>query len=265
METTKNFKQRLLSGELLVGYEVDLCDPCISEMVGQAGFDYIWIDTEHSAMDYHTVLMHIIAAKAGGAASLVRIPWNEAYLAKRILEMGPDGIIFPQVGNAEELKKAMDACLYPPQGTRGFGPRRACSYCTEDLFQFIEEMPDRICRIAQIEHVDAVNDLDAMLKVPYVDAFIVGPCDLSGSIGHLNDISHPEVLALIDSCIAKCKAANIPIGVAVGANSEEDVRYWLDRGFQFISAGSDMSAIASAARQQCAMMKATVAKLTGAK
>ena len=91
------FKKRLLAGERLVGYEVDLCDPCICEMVGQAGFDYIWIDTEHSAMDYHTVLMQIIAAKAGGAASVVRIPWNEPYLAKRVLEMGPDGIIFPQV------------------------------------------------------------------------------------------------------------------------------------------------------------------------
>ena len=106
------FKKRLLAGERLVGYEVDLCDPCICEMVGQAGFDYIWIDTEHSAMDYHTVLMQIIAAKAGGAASVVRIPWNEPYLAKRVLEMGPDGIIFPQVSSAEELKKAMDACLY---------------------------------------------------------------------------------------------------------------------------------------------------------
>ena len=94
-----------------------------------------------------------------------------------------------------------------------------------------------------------------MLKIPYIDGFIVGPCDLSGSIGHLNDIFHPDVLALIDTAIAKCKAANIPIGVAVGANSEEDVRFWFDRGFQFISAGSDMSAIVNTAKKQCAMMK----------
>lgn len=260
MECKQNFKQRLRSGDILVGYEVDLCDPCISEMVGQAGFDYIWIDTEHSAMDYHTALLHIIAAKAGGAASIVRIPWNEPYLAKRILEMGPDGIIFPQVANAEELKKAMDACMYPPYGTRGFGARRASKYCSEDLFQYIKEVPDRFCRIAQIEHVDAVRDLDEMLKVPYVDAFIVGPCDLSGSIGHLNEIFHPEVLELIDICIEKCRKAGIPIGVAVGANTEEDVRFWLDRGFQFISAGSDMSAIANGAKQQCNMMMKAASK-----
>lgn len=253
------FKKRLLSGERMVGYEVDLCDPCISEMVGQAGFDYIWIDTEHSAMDYQTVLMHIIATKAGGSASIVRVPWNEPYLAKRILEMGPDGIIFPMVNSAEELQDAMDACMYPPYGKRGFGPRRACKYCTEDLTNtYIPEAPDRICRIAQVEHVDAVRNLDAMLKVPFLDAIILGPCDLSGTIGHLNDIFHPEVLALIDECIAKCKAAGIPIGIAVGANTEADVRFWLDRGIQFISAGSDMSAIANGARAQYAMMRRVV-------
>lgn len=255
------FKKRLLAGERLVGYEVDLCDPCICEMVGQAGFDYIWIDTEHSAMDYHTVLMQIIAAKAGGAASVVRIPWNEPYLAKRVLEMGPDGIIFPQVSSAEELKKAMDACLYPPEGTRGFGPRRACGYCSEDLFQYIEEAPDRMCRFAQVEHVDAVNNLEEMLKVPGLDGIILGPCDLSGSIGHLNDIFHPEVLALIDACVAKCRGAGVPIGIAVGANSEEDVLFWLNRGIQFISAGSDLSAISSAAHAQSAMMRRVVEKL----
>jgi len=254
------FKKRLLDGEKLIGYEVDLCDPCISEMVGQAGFDYIWIDTEHSAMDYHTVLMHIIACKAGGAASVVRIPWNEPYLAKRVLEMGPDAIIFPMVNSAEEVKKAMDACIYPVNGTRGFGPRRACQYCAEDLFQYIKEAPDRMVRIIQIEHPDGVKNLDEMLKVPYLDAVILGPCDLSGPLGHLNDIFHPEVLALIDETIAKCKAAGKPIGIAVGANSEADVQFWLDRGIQFISAGSDMSAIANGARAQCAMMRRVVSR-----
>ncbi len=254
-ETTMNkFKQKLLAGEKLIGFEIDLCDPCISEMVGQVGFDYLWIDSEHEAMDYETILMHIIAAKAGGAASIVRIPCNEPYLAKRILEMGPDGIIFPQVNNAGELRKAMDACMYPPYGTRGFGPRRACGYGRENLFDYIQKVPDRMCRFAQIEHIDAVHDLDEMLKVPYVDGFIVGPCDLSGSIGHLNDIFCPENLELIDIIVEKCHKAGMPVGVAVGATSEEDMRFWYDRGMQFISAGSDISAIVSKALEQYAVM-----------
>lgn len=249
------FKEKLVSGQHLIGFEVDLTDPCISEMVGALGFDYLWIDTEHEAMDYETVLMQIIACKAGGAASIVRIPFNEPYLAKRVLEMGPDGIIFPMVNSAKEAQDAMDACLYPPLGKRGFGPRRACKYCAEDLFEYIEDSPNRMCRFVQLEHADAINDLDNMLKVKYIDGFIVGPCDLSGSIGHLNDIFHPEVLELIDTAVAKCRAAGVPIGIAVGANSEEDVRFWFDRGFQFISAGSDMSAIVNTAKRQSEMMR----------
>mgnify|MGYP002579116693 CR=1 FL=1 len=95
------FRNKLLSGAEMVGFEIDLCDPCISEMVGQMGYDYLWIDTEHEAMDYQTVLMHIIAARAAGTASVVRIPQNEPFLAKRVLEMGPDGIIFPMISTAE--------------------------------------------------------------------------------------------------------------------------------------------------------------------
>ena len=249
------FKEKLLAGQRLIGFEVDLCDPCIAEMVGALGYDYLWIDTEHEAMDYETVLMQIIACKAGGAASLVRIPYNEPYLAKRVLEMGPDGIIFPMINSAQELKAAMDACMYPPMGARGFGPRRACRYGAEDLMEYIRQAPDRMCRLAQLEHVDAIRDLDNMLAVPYVDGFILGPCDLSGSIGHLNDIFHPDVLAMVDEAVAKCKAAGKPIGIAVGANTEEDMRFWLDRGLQFISAGSDISAIVNTAKDQQAMMR----------
>lgn len=249
------FRKRLEAGEHLVGFEVDLCDPCISEMVGQLGYDYIWIDSEHEAMDYETILMQIIACSSAGVASVVRIPFNEPYLAKRVLEMGPDGIIFPMVNSVEEAQKAIDACMYPPMGKRGFGPRRACSYGVEDLFDYIREAPARTCRFIQLEHADAINDLNQMLKIPYIDGFIVGPCDLSGSIGHLNDIFHPDVLQLIDTAISMCNAAGIPIGVAVGANSEKDLQFWYDRGFQFISAGSDISAIVSTASAQVKTMK----------
>ena len=249
------FKEKLKAGKHLIGFEVDLADPCIAEMVGGLGFDYLWIDTEHEAMDYETVLMQIIACKAAGAASVVRIPFNESYLAKRVLEMGPDGIIFPMINSAEEAKAAMEACIYPPNGKRGFGPRRACRYGAEDLGLYIEEASDRMARFIQIENVEAVNDIDRILRVPYIDGIIVGPCDLSGSIGHLNELFHPEVLKLIDIVISKCKDVGMPVGVAVGANDEKSLQFWFDRGFQFISAGSDINAIVSTAQLQSAMMR----------
>ena len=249
------FKEKLRSGKKLVGFEIDLSEPCIAEIVGQLGYDYLWIDTEHEAMDYETVLLQIIAARAAGTASLVRVPWNEPYLAKRVLEMGPDGIIFPEINSAEELKKAMDACLYPPYGKRGFGPRRACRYGLLEDSEYVLGANDSFCRFAQIESIEAVNDLDEMLKVPFVDGFILGPCDLSGSIGHLCDLRHPDNLRLVDTVIEKCTKANMPVGIAVGGNTEENIRFWCSRGVQFISAGSDIVAIMSAAREQYKVMR----------
>ncbi len=250
-----SFKEKLKTGKHLIGFEIDLADPCIAEMVGNLGFDYLWIDTEHEAMDYETVLMQIIACKAAGTASVVRIPFNETYLAKRVLEMGPDGIIFPMVNSAEEAEAAMEACVYPPDGKRGFGPRRCCQYGAENMANYIKESSDRMARFIQIENVTAANDLERILRVPYIDGIIVGPCDLSGSIGHLNDLFHPDVLNLIDIIIRKCKESNIPVGVSVGANDEDSLQFWFDRGFQFISAGSDINAIVGTATIQCTMMR----------
>ncbi len=248
------FKERLLKGESLIGFEVDLAEPCISEMAAACGFDFIWVDTEHQAQDYETVLNQIIACKAGGAASLVRVPQNEPFLAKRVLEMGPDGIIFPNVNSAAELQKAMDACLYPPLGKRGFGPKRACGYGRIPLDEYIKEAPDAMCRFAQIEHVDAVNDLDNMLKIKGCDGFIVGPCDLSGSIGLLNETKHEKVVELMKIVIAKCQKAHKPIGVAAAYAGADDIRFWKDLGFQFISSGTDTAAIIDRCKEQVQVM-----------
>ena len=243
------FRQRLLNQEKLIGMEVDLCDPCISEMIALQGFDFIWIDTEHEAIDYHTVLMHIIAANSGGAASLVRIPWNEPYLAKRVLEMGPDGIIFPMINSYEEAKKAIDSCLYPPLGSRGFGPRRAVGYDGDNNNAYIAGLSDSICRFIQIEHVNGVEAMDKMAAIPNLDGFILGPCDLSGSIGKLNDLYCPENIKLIDTAINISKKTNKPIGVAYGGMTEKEHSWWFERGIDFISSGSDIGAIIAKSKE----------------
>jgi len=237
-----------------MGFEIDYTDPSISEMASRIGFDFLWLDMEHSSVNHETMLTEIIACSSGSAASVVRVPWNEPYVAKRILEMGPDGIIFPMVNSAAEARIAMDSCMYPPYGKRGFGPRRACNYLLEDMSVYINEVSDRFCRFIQIEHIDAVRDLDAILKVSFLDGIIVGPCDLSGSIGLLNDIYNPKVLKVIDEIVGKCKAAKIPAGIAVGADTPELLKFWLDKGFQFISAGSDMGELGAAIKRRKLMM-----------
>ena len=123
-------------------------------------YDFIWIDTEHSAVDYHILLQHIIAAKSAGVNSLVRIPWNDPILAKRVLEMGPSGLIFPVVSSAEELDKAMKSTLYPPHGKRGFGPVRAVRYGLDDADEYIAAGSLEMVRCVQIETAEAVSNLE---------------------------------------------------------------------------------------------------------
>ncbi len=252
------FKDRLLAGEALMGFHISMCDPITTEIAGNAGFDYVWIDTEHSAIDYQSALMHIIAARASGVASLVRVAWSEPHLAKRILEMGSDGIIFPMINTREDADRAMDACVYPPAGKRGFGPLRASKYGMEDLQAYIEESQDRLCRFIQIEHADAVNNLEDILENPYIDGCIIGPCDLSGSIGELNQVYGERTVDLIEKAAAICKARSIPIGISIGMVNEDEFRFWQSKGMQFISAGSDFGSVGLGARTVLNTMRAAV-------
>jgi 4-hydroxy-2-oxoheptanedioate aldolase len=247
-------KEKLRSGKILIGFEISYTDLCITEMASRQGFDFLWLDMEHAPSNHETILSEIIACSSGSSASVVRVPWNEPYVAKRILEMGPDGIIFPMVNSVAEAKVAMDSCMYPPYGKRGFGPRRASNYLIDDLNTYIEEISDKLCRFIQIEHVEAVRELDEILKVDYLDGIIVGPCDLSGSVGLLNDIYNPIVLEIIDEIVEKCKKSKVPAGIAVGADTPDQVRFWLDRGFQFISAGCDMAELGAAVKRRKIMM-----------
>lgn len=244
-----NLKTKLQNREYLVGTHTTLVDVSISELYGYIGFDFVWIDTEHSAIDYYLLENHIIAAKAGGTNSLVRIPWNDPVLAKRVLEMGPTGLIFPVVNTPEELDKAMKSTLYPPLGNRGFGPVRAVKYGLDDVNEYIRKKSLEMVRCVQIESYIAVDNLEEMAKNPYVDCFIFGPCDLSGSIGELNQVFEKNTQDLIKRSVEILKKAGKSIGLSTGADDPATLKFWYDLGINVISAGADYLHIASGARK----------------
>lgn len=246
---------KLARGQRCFGTHINLADHRICEMLGPLGFDYLWIDTEHTSTDYQELEIHLIAARAGGTPAIVRIPWNDATLAKRVLEMGPDGIIFPMVNNAQEAKRAMDACLYPPLGTRGFGPLRAIRYGLDDVDTFIQEKSLDMLRFVQVETKEAVENLADMAAVPYVDGFILGPCDLSGSIGAPNRFLDGMADRLIDQAIVYAHRASKPIGVSTGTSDPAVLRHWLDKGIDFLSASTDMSGIITGAHNVLSAMR----------
>lgn len=236
-------------GRLAIGGHVFLTDPSISEAMAGFGYDFLWIDAEHGPFDKEKLLAHIVAANGAGAAALVRVTSNDPAIIKPVLEMGVDGIIIPMVCTADEARRAVSACLYPPRGIRGFGPRRANRYGMIPMTEYLAKADSSFLRIVQIEHVEAVKNLREILAVEGLDAVIIGPNDLSASIGRLGQLGDPGVVALYDEIVATCKREGKPCGVSIGPGDRQFIREWIGRGVDFISCGDDISFMALGAAQ----------------
>lgn len=249
------FREKWRNGELTIGAHVFSTDASVSEALAYQGFESVWIDGEHCAFDKEQILHHIMAVQSGGAASFVRIPWNDSVLVKPILEMGPDGIIFPSVSTREQAEQAVRACRYPPKGIRGFGPRRAQKYGATPKEEYLAQAEAGFLRMIQIEHIDAVEHLEEILQVEGIDLVIVGPNDLSASIGHLEDTRHPDVTALYDRIENTCKKLHKPFGVSIGPGDEKVIKNWIQRGISFLSCGDEFSYLCMGSRNTLQYIK----------
>ncbi len=230
---------KLRNNEIALGTHISLNDSLITELIGNVGFDYLWIDTEHSSIGLDCLQKHLIAARASGASAIVRVPCIDPIRVKPILEMGPDGIVFPQVNTYEQAKLAIASCMYPPKGIRGFGPRRAVQFGRISLQDYVSTIDDALLKILQIEHIDAVNDLENIVTIEGIGALVIGPCDLAASMGHLGDTEHPDVTSAIRKTIVTAKDAGIPIGVSIGVCSPEVLHFWIEQGMSMISLATD--------------------------
>ncbi|WP_135555918.1 HpcH/HpaI aldolase family protein [Paenibacillus cymbidii] len=241
-------REKLLSQQPLAGTHITMSDPCVSEIIGHLGFDFIWIDTEHTSIDYHTLHSLLMGAKAAGTPAIVRLPCKDPTATKKVLEMGPDGVVFPMVNTPEEADYVMKLCLYPPLGIRGFGPRRAIRYGLDDAQEYVDRASRELCRFIQIESEAAVRNLPQIVKNPHIDGYIFGPNDLSGSIGELGHIYDERTSALIDEAIGILNAAGKPFGVSTGSTEKTILKYWHDKGMRIISSGADYEHILVGAR-----------------
>lgn len=223
-------------------------EPAIAEMLAGI-YDFIWIDWEHTWLDRRDIVDGLIACRAGGAPAIVRIPWNDPVLAKPILEMGPDGIIFPQIHNVEEAKLAIASCIYPPKGIRGWGPGRAVGFGELPARQYIDESPERIFKILQVENLECIEALDEILELTGMDCLCVGPMDLSASVGKLAQTRDPDVLRAYDRVGEIAARHNVPLMLSYGFNPQE-IREWVDRGARLLHINGDLGFIRNAARYE---------------
>lgn len=236
----EEFRDKFGRGELVVGGHSFLTDPAITNLLGYHGFEFVWIDGEHGAFTPPIILQHIMAAGDAGTAALVRIAWNDPVRAKPILEMGPDGIIFPYIRTADEARAAVASCTYPPRGIRGFGPRRAQHYGAIDTDNYLSEADKSLLKIIQIEHVDAIEALDEIASVEGIDLLVVGPCDLSASYGLIGQTRNARMMKVYDHIAEVCKKLKMPFGVSLGSTDYESMIDWIDRGAVFLGCGDDV-------------------------
>jgi len=233
-EVQRVFPERLRSGERLLGAVVTLATSSAAEILVHAGFDWLWIDMEHGALDLGVALGMIQAR--GSTPALVRAPANDPVWIKRVLDLGCDGVILPHVSDAAAARAAVDAAHYPPRGTRSFGVSRAHAYGAR-IDHAIRFASAETAVVVQVEDARAIERIDEIVAVPGIDGALVGPFDLSGSLGRLGETTHPEVVAAIERVAAACAARGVAAGIF--APSVEQARDYLRMGYRLIALGVD--------------------------
>lgn len=248
------FKQRLLSGERGYGCWLHLCSPIAAEVLALAGYDAMIIDHEHGAGDLVGAIQIMQAISATPAAPIIRVPWNDPVALKRVLDIGPEGVMIPSVNSASEARAAIAACRYPPDGLRGaaYGLVRASDYGLAAK-NYFERVQDNLLIACQIETAEAVDAIPEIAAVDGVDMLFIGPIDLSGSIDRLGRFDDPEVIALRERAEDAIKAAGKLLGgLAVPNLSIADMA---GRGYDFVTAASDITLLRDAALAQLKDMR----------
>lgn len=253
-------REKLKTGRPLCGTHVTLTDPCICDIIGRHDIDFIWVDTEHSHLSLQDVLIHIMAANQHDMPVIVRVPRQDFNFTKRVLEMGPAGVVFPVITSAAQAREAMEYTLYPPRGVRGFGPLRAVGYGEMDTRAYVEAEHTEMCRFIQLEHVSAIETLPEIMDNIWIDGYFFGPNDLAASVGHLGEKRHPETVALMERAIAMLRKRGKPVGVSLGETDPETIRFYHEMGVTIISSGADYGHIMDGTAQTAARVRSIQAE-----
>jgi len=212
-------KRDLAAGKVSCGATVTIASTAVAEILSRVGLDWLWFDTEHTALTLENVAMMLQACNGSRTSTIVRVPWNDKTMIKRALDLGPDGLIIPEIRTAEQAEAAIRAMKYPPRGERGAGLGRAQCYGMH-MGEYFASADDEVMMIAQVEHFTAVENIDEIVSVDGVDSVFIGALDLSGSMGRLGQTDDPEVEDAVQKVLASCQRAGVSCGiVALGADA----------------------------------------------
>lgn len=212
--------------------------PATAEAMGYAGFDFLVVDMEHVPIEVSDLTHILRAIGCTPADAVVRLAWNDQVLIKRVLDAGAQTIMVPFVQTAEEARQAVSFAKYPPEGVRGVAAVHRGSRFGRAT-DYLKRANGEVAVIVQLETPDAIERLPEIAAVPGVDGLFVGPGDLSAAMGHIGNITHPDVQALIQNAAKAARAAGKPVGI-VGPNPDM-VRRFLDYGYDFAAVASDIA------------------------
>lgn len=243
-----------MSSKILIGSWITLNHTSVAEIMADAGFDWLCVDLEHSVTDYAEAQQLIMAIQSKGLKAFVRVGENNVRIIKRVLDAGADGIIVPSVNSAEDARKAVESVKYPPFGKRGVGLSRAQSYG----FEF-EDYRDNKCSeiklIVQIEHINAIQELDAIISTEGVDGTFIGPYDLSGSMGKpgkWDDQDVKEALLFYEQTVKKYDKW---VGFHVIQPDVTLIHEKIAKGYNFIAFSLDVLFLGTLVRDQMKNLK----------
>ena len=234
MKSSKSFRQRLLSNETLIGTLIATPSNENVELLSSLGFDWLFIDAEHGAFGPEQVISMLQAAHE--CPCLVRIPGPDEAWIKKVLDAGAEGIIVPQINSLEEAKSVINYSKYPPLGKRGVGLGRAHGY-GKDFSRYLEDANEQTVIVLQAETESVLSCIDEISALNSVDAILIGPYDLSASLGHIGEITHPAVQNAIESVKQACTKNNTQLGIF--GVSAENVTPYKSLGFTLLTVGVD--------------------------
>ncbi len=241
----KSFRNRLLANESLIGTLVATPSPEIVESLASLGFDWLFIDAEHGAFGPDQVVSLLQAAHT--CPCLVRIPGPDEAWIKKVLDAGADGIIVPQINSLEEAKAVVSYAKYPPMGKRGVGLGRAHGY-GKDFATYLEHANQNTVIVLQAETKAVLECIENIAALDAVDAILIGPYDLSASLGHMGEITHPTLQSAIQDVIKACNNQSTQLGIF--GVSAENVAPYKAMGFTLLTVGVDSIFLQSAATSE---------------
>lgn len=241
MELHRNaFKAALAEGRTQIGLWSSLCSNIVAEILGDCGFDWILLDTEHSPNELPGLVSQMQALARGTATPIVRPAWNDAVLIKRILDAGAQSLLIPFVQNEAEARAAVAATRYPPDGIRGITTSgRAARFGR--VQDYLKHAASEICLLVQVETGAALAELEAIASVEGIDGVFIGPSDLSASLGHLGNSAHPEVQEAMRDAVNRLTKLGKPAGILT--SNEAEARRYLEWGYRFVAVGSDLGVL----------------------